>query len=154
MKKLVLVMMLAALAYGGWRWQRETPTEKPGTSLAFNRMWIDHLPSGEKDPFNILFLATPESIGGFAEETIWTGRIERFRFEADGETLRAVFPNTGEREQITYKATACDQADMDFCLEISGSKRGVSRYYSRSGWERRGVADIATFRDELLRAAN
>ena len=154
MKKLAMVLMLAAAVYGGWRWQREeAPADKRRAGLAFNRMWIDHLPSGEKDPFNILFLAKPESIGGFAEETVWTGRIERFRFEADGETIRAVFPATGEREQITVKARACDEADMDLCLEISGTKRGVSKYYSRSGWERRHISELSTFRDELLRDA-
>jgi hypothetical protein len=153
MKKLMLVTMLAAMVYGGWRWQREAPTAKPEASLAFNRMWIDHLPSGEKDPFNLLFLSKPESIGGFAEETMWNGHIERFRFGVEGETLRAVFPYTGDREQITIKATACDEAEMDFCLEVTGSKRGVPRYYSRNGWERRGVAEMATFRDELQHAA-
>lgn len=154
MKKLALVTMLAAAAYGGWRWQHTTPAAKPAAALAFNRMWIDHLPTGEKDPFNVLFLSKPESIGGFAEETIWNGRIERFRFAAEGETLRAVFPSSGDREVITIKATACEEADMDFCLDVTGSKRGVARYYSRMGWERRGVAEMATFRDELLHAAN
>lgn len=153
MKKLVMVLMLVAAVYGGWRWQREEPADKRRAGLAFNRMWIDHLPNGEKDPFNILFLAKPESIGGFAEETIWTGRIERFRFEADGETIRAVFPNTGDREHITVKARRCDEADMDYCLELSGTKRGVSKYYSRNGWERRHISELSTFRDELLRTA-
>jgi hypothetical protein len=153
MKKLVMVVMLVAAVYGAWRWQSEAPADKRRAGLAFNRMWIDHLPNGEKDPFNILIFAKPESIGGFAEETIWTGRIERFRYEADGETIRAVFPATGEREQLTVKARACDEADMDFCLEISGTKRGVSKYYSRSGWERHDIADLATFRAELLREA-
>ena len=152
MKKLALMAVLGVMVYGGWRWQRETPSESKA-SLAFNRFWVDHLPTGERDPFNVLVMSTPESIGGFAEETMWNGRIERFRFDADGDVIRAVFPYTGDREQITLKATKCDEADMDFCLEISGSKRGVSRYYSRSGWERRRGADITSFRDELLRTA-
>ncbi len=153
MKKLVLMAVLGVMVYGGWRWQRETPSDSKA-SLAFNRFWVDHLPTGERDPFNVLVMSTPESIGGFAEETMWNGKIERFRFVADGDTIRAVFPYTGDREQLTVKATACDEADMDYCLEITGSKRGVSRYYSRSGWERRGVADIEAFRAELQRTAN
>lgn len=138
MKKLVLAAMLAAVAYGGWRWRHAAPVDTSGPKLVFNRLWIDHLPSNERDPFHVFIASTPESIGGFAEETVWHGQMERFRFETAGDSIHAIFPWTGDREKLTLKATRCEEADMDFCLEISGSKHGVSHYYSRTGWERRG----------------
>lgn len=149
MKKLVLAAVLAATVYGGWRWQQTDPVETSSKNLVFNRLWIDHLPASERDAFNVLILSKPESMGGFAQETLWHGEIERFRFEAHGEEIRAVFPWKGDREQLRVKATACDEAEMDYCLDITGSKRGVSRYYSRNGWERRGMDDVDAFVREL-----
>jgi hypothetical protein len=150
MKKLLLVSMLAVIVYGGWRWQQEAPTDKSGASIAFNRAWVDHMPTSERDPFQLLVMSKQRSIGVFIAETQWAGEFERFRFQVEGDTIRAVFPMSGEREAITYKATACQEADMDYCLEITGSKHGVQRYYSRNGWDRRDVADLASFREELL----
>jgi hypothetical protein len=151
MKKLVLAAVLAVVAYGGWRWQHTEPAETSGSKLVFNRFWIDHLPAGERDTFNVFIASQPESIGAFAEETMWRGQMEKFRFEVQGDQIRAVFPWSGDREELTVRATRCDQTDMDFCLEVIGSKHGVSQYYSRNGWERRqGMDDIASFRSELL----
>jgi len=72
----------------------------------------------------------------FADQNHWRLELERFRYEAKGDAVQAIFPLSGDRESITAKATRCDEADWDFCLEVSGSKHGVTRYYSRLGWER------------------
>jgi hypothetical protein len=147
MKKLVLAVILATMAYVGWRWQHAASVETPSRKLVFNRMWVDHMPANERDTFNVFLIARPGSrpgsFGAFGEETRWHGQIERFRFDTDGGKIHAVFPWTGDREQFTVNATPCNEADMDFCLEITGSKHGVSRYYSRKGWERNDVDDAA-----------
>ena len=149
MKKLILAVVLATLAYGGYRWQHE-PAETSNRHLVFNRIWVDHLPTTEKDPFHVFGAFRPYAQGGFAVETRWHGEVERFRFEVDGEEIHAVFPWTGDREQIKVHAYRCQEHDMDFCLEMTGSKRGTQKYYSRSGWERRNVDDVETFRSSLF----
>jgi hypothetical protein len=100
----------------------------------------------ERDPFNVFVVHTPESIGGFAEETQWKGQIERFRFDMDGTTIHAVFPWTDTHEDIKVDARPCHEQGMDYCLELSGSSHGVSRYYSRTGWERKSGEDIEAFK--------
>ena len=150
MKKLVIVMILAAAAYGGMRWQQDAP-DRGNRSLAVNRFWVDHAPANERDPFNVFVVHVPEGIGAFAEETQWKGQIERFRFDMDGNTIHAVFPWTGTREDIKVDAHPCHEQDMDFCLELSGSSHGVTRYFSRTGWERKGDEDIEAFKARLAR---
>ena len=142
-----MVAVLAAVAYGGVNWsQRHDTSDGHRRNLAINRFWVDHVPVDERDPFNVFVVHTPESIGAFAEETRWKGQIERFRFEADGNTIHAVFPWTGTREDFKVDARPCNEQGMDYCLELSGSSHGVRRYYSRFGWERKGGEDIETFK--------
>jgi len=147
MKNLVMVAALGTIAYGGLKWQQRHETQDGRRkSLAVNRFWIDHAPTNEKDPFNVFVVHTPESIGGFAEETQWKGQIERFRFDIHGNTIHAVFPWTDTTEDIKVDARPCHEQGMDYCLELSGSSHGVKRYYSRTGWERKSGEDIEAFK--------
>ena len=146
-KKLAMVAVLAAAAYGGAKWkQRHDAYDGRGASLATNRFWIDHAPVNERDRFNVFVVHTPEGLGAFAEETQWNGQIERFRFDMDGNTIHAAFPWTDTREDIEVDARPCHEQGMDYCLELTGSSHGVGRYYSLIGWERKSGEDIEAFK--------
>lgn len=146
MKKLLLAASVAAMVYGGWQWQK-TDDERPKVEV-YNRLWIDHFPETEREVFNVFFATTPDGIGMFAEETIWHGEHERFRFSAAPGEIRAVFPWTNDRETIKVQAKKCDADGFDYCLEMSGASRGVTKYYSRKEWgERRDLGDVS----ELLK---
>jgi len=146
MKKMIVVMLVAAAAYAGWTWQHRSHSTRDGRTRATNRFWVDHPPANERDPFNVFVAHTPEGMGGFAEETQWKGQIERFRFDLEGDTIHAVFPWSGTREDIKLHARPCHEQGMDYCLELTGSSHGVGRYYSRIGWERKGGEDIEAFK--------
>ena len=150
MNKLLVAAGVGALAYGGWQWQQSTVDRDRNTVEVYNRLWIDHIPTSERDAFQVFLVHTPEGIGGFAEETQWRGQIERFRFQAAPGEIRAVFPWTGDREVIKVEAKKCDATGFDYCLELTGSNHGVKKYYSRKQWARRGFDDIAAIRAELL----
>jgi hypothetical protein len=144
MKKLVMVAVLAATTYGGVKWKQQH--DGRGRSVAMNRFWVDHLPTNERDRFNVFVVNTPEGLGAFAEETQWKGQIERFRFDVHGNTIQAVFPWTVTREDFKVVAKPCHEQGMDYCLELTGSGHGVNRYYSRVGWERKGGEDVEAFK--------
>ena len=135
MKKLLVLAVLAATAFMGWRWVDDAEPARAG--VVFNRFWIDHLPQGEKDTVRVFALWVPESFGVFADQNHWRVELERFRYEASGDQVRAIFPLSGDREELTVKASRCQEADFDFCLDVQGSKHGTTRYYSRLGWERK-----------------
>jgi hypothetical protein len=138
MKKLLVLAVLATTAFVGSRWMRSDGDAEPARSgLVFNRFWVDHMPQGEKDTVRVFALWVPESFGVFADQNHWRVELERFRYEASGDQVRAIFPLSGDREEITVKASRCREADFDFCLDVQGSKHGTTRYYSRLGWERK-----------------
>ena len=149
MRKLLVVAILIGAALAGWRYQHRAATSAR-RNLALNRFWVDHLPTNERDPFNVFVISAPEGIGAFAEETQWRGQIERFRFDIAGDVVHAVFPWSKTSEDITLHARACREHGMDYCLDVSGSTHGVTRYYSLTGWERKDAEDADAFVSRIL----
>jgi hypothetical protein len=130
MKKLVLIPLLAAVVYGGYHLRSHEPAHVD----VRDRVWIDHLPTNDRDTFNVFALLTQEPIGVFQATSVWKGNYEAFRYEKHGNEVRAMYPQNGDREKLTVSECKCDQRGMDYCLEISGSSRGVKKYYSRKDW--------------------
>jgi hypothetical protein len=140
MKKLVWILLLVVVAYLAWRWWRgtgEAATADRGQSLFYDRVWVDHLPGSQTDPFDTFAAVTEQPIGVFAHQSQWKGEWELFRYEPRGDgQLEAVFPaSKGGKARMSYRAWKCNEKkDFDFCLEISGGK-GPKKYYSQRGWE-------------------
>jgi hypothetical protein len=149
MKKVVLLMVLAAAAIG-WLGLRGGTPERDSDELLVDRLWIDHVPSDERDTVQAFIAMTEHSIGVFGASSTWRGGFEGFAFEADGGRLRLLYPQTGDREVVRTAARPCDERGMDFCLEITGASRGVKRYYSLEGWELPpGTDAAAAFKQRL-----
>jgi len=136
MKKILALALVSTVAYGGWRWhQHGSSSADAGPRLAFDRLWIDHLPRTERDTVQIVVLFHDESMGVFQATSRWKGTYEGFVYEANDGELRIVYPQNGDKDKARFKATECNERDMDYCLEVSGASRGVKKYYSREGWE-------------------
>jgi hypothetical protein len=151
MKKALLAMVVVAGAgYGVVRFRSEPPAPQHDKNLVTDRLWIDHLPRGERDVVQIFIAITEEPFGVFQAASRWKGEFELFRYERHGDEYRMVFPQTGTRDRVHVKATECNRGGMDYCLEIEGASRGVKRYYSREGWEVGSVRDIDTVTRKLL----
>ncbi len=72
MKKLVWIVLLVVVAYLAWRWWRgssELATADRGQSLFYDRVWVDHLPSSQTDPFDTFAAVTEQPIGVFAHQS-------------------------------------------------------------------------------------
>jgi hypothetical protein len=141
MKKLVLLVVLGAVAASVWSWNR-TAEPLDSDRLFANRVWIDHIPRNERDTINVFVAVSEHSIGAFQATSAWRGAFEAFRYEASGGELRLLYPQTGDRERVRTKARRCSDGGMDFCLEIDGASRGVKKYYSREGWEIDSTRDL------------
>jgi len=136
-KPLVMLGVVAAGALAVKLWigagVDDRSASEPG--LILDRVWVDHLPSGDRDTVNAFAAVTREPIGIFQSTSQWKGSYELFQYEASGAELRVVFPQTGDKEKVRARAWSCKERGMDFCLELAGSSRGVKRYHSRKGWE-------------------
>ena len=148
MKKLALAVVLTLVGAVAWRVHTR---DAPDAKLLFGRFWIDHEPRDEKETFQALFVDGEHPFGHFAARTVWTGQWEGFHYHVlprqEG-AIDLLFGATRERQRARYVARRCHENGFDFCLELSGSSRGVKRYYSKKEWQ---VPD-GDAADRLLRA--
>jgi hypothetical protein len=133
MRKLILLVAVAAVGVGVWKFRGTH--QKPDPQLVENRIWIDHMPRNDRDQISVFAALSDESFGVFGKQSAWKGEFEIFQYEGHGGELRLTFPQDGDHEKVRAKASACGDKGFDYCLEISGSSRGVKRYYSMEGWE-------------------
>lgn len=132
MKKPLLILglvVVGVLALARWTIRRD------GDVAVFDRIWIDQLPSKPKDTGNAFAAITKQPLGVFQAASQYKGSFEIFSYKANGDELQVVYPQTDDKEKIRVRAWKCKERDMDYCLEVSGSTRGVKRYRSRRGWE-------------------
>jgi len=131
MNKLVVVAAVVVGIAGIATWR----THHHARALLEDRLWVDRVPSNDRDVINVFVTLGERSLGAFQAASAWRGTYEGFRYESSGDELRMLFPQTGDKERATARARKCDVRGMDYCLELSGTSRGVTRYFSRKGWE-------------------
>jgi hypothetical protein len=153
MKKLLVLLMVSAVGVVAWKWRGGADAEPTNAKLVVDRLWIDHVPTSDRDTFQLFAALTEDPVGVFQQSSVWQGSYELFRYESQGEEYRMVFPQNGDKDTVRAKARACKEAGMDYCLELSGTSRGAKRYFSRKGWELRSVADEQALAAELARGA-
>ena len=152
MKKLLVLVVVSAVGVGAWRWHSTSAVSTSDAKLVQDRIWVDHVPKNDRDVFNVFLALTEQPFGIFQQTSAWKGSHEIFRYEANDGELRLVFPQNGDKETVRAKARTCNEGGMDYCLELSGSSRGVKRYYSRKGWEIDSLAGEQTKIDEISRS--
>jgi hypothetical protein len=137
MKKLLFLLLLVLAAYLLWRyWWRDSAETARGQQLFYDRIWVDHLPKSDTDTFQIMAAVTEQPIGIFQATSQWKGQFELFRYQARGDgQLEIVFPQTGTRDKVRYRAWKCSEQRFDFCLQLDGASRGIKKYYSLEGME-------------------
>jgi hypothetical protein len=135
MKKLALTFTVV-IVLGGLGW-RARHTDAPDPALLFHQFWIDHEPRDENEKFALLFVNADHPFGHFGTRTMWTAQLEFFHYHIvprEAGVIDLLFGATRERQRVRYTARPCHERGFDFCLDISGSSRGVKRYYSKKEW--------------------
>jgi hypothetical protein len=143
MKKLALALLVLTVGVT-WRTMRHDAVDP---KLIFDRFWVDHEPRDRHEKFQAMFVSGEHPFGHFATRTVWTGQWEGFHYHVvpkESGVLELLFGNTDERQRMRYSARPCRDNGFDFCLDVSGTSRGVRRYYSRKEW-------VAATEDEVLR---
>ena len=148
MKKVLLVIVAVVVGVSLWSWRRGAAPDSD-KNLITDRIWIDHIPRGERDTIQVFAAVSEHSVGVFQATSQWRGAFEAFRYETSGGEMRLLFPQTGDRETVRAKARRCNEGGMDFCLELDGASRGVKRYYSREGWEIGGARDLDAIEHQI-----
>jgi len=139
MKKLTLIVVLVGLAVVAARALR---SDAPDEKLVFDRIWLDHLPANDRDMVHVFAVLRDDGFGVFQSTSRWKGEHELFQNEPRGGKLVVFYPQSRQREEITYRAGACDGGEFEYCLELKGASRGVKKYVSKKGWEIGSRADL------------
>jgi hypothetical protein len=135
-KKLLFLLLLILAAYLLWWWWHSGRAAGRGQELFYDRLWVDHLPTSETDSFRVFAAVTEQPLGVFQSASVWKGEYELFRHEPRGDGLMVIlYPQSRQKEQVSYRATRCQEHSFDFCLELGGASRGARRYFSQKGWE-------------------
>lgn len=154
-KQLLILALLGTVSYGAYRLvgssdsKTEAPVATDGEQLVLDRIWIDHIPKNDRDTIQVFAAISEEPFGVFQAASTWKGSYELFRYEASGNTLKIVYPQSNDKDTVKHNARRCSENQMDFCLELSGGSRGVKRYYSRKGWEIDNVHSPAELADRV-----
>ncbi|HEY4238394.1 MAG TPA: hypothetical protein VGM88_01190 [Kofleriaceae bacterium] len=143
MKRTIGILLVAGAAVGAYKWHASSTAPAHGVSAA-DRVWIDHLPQNGKEKVQAFVMVSEASMGVFDRSSQWEGAYQLFRFEQNGQDIRAMFPQSGKGERWIAETTECAKNGFDYCLHLTGASQGVQNYYSKKGWEvRGGDADAA-----------
>lgn len=148
--KLLLALVVTVAAVALWRGRTH---DAPNPKLVFDRFWVDHEPKAPGDKFKVFFISGEEPFGRFVNRTIWTGLWEGFHYHMkptrDG-VIDCYFGETNEWQQLRYTARPCNDHGFAFCLDVSGTSRGVQHYYSKKEWGARSLADVDALAEHLV----
>ena len=104
--------------------------------LLVGRIWIDHLPQRDTEHFEVFVAVEEGSVGVFQRASAYEGAFEVFKHEPRGDgKIQLLFPQSKKKYDVKYDAKACREKGFDFCLTLDGAPRGVSKYFSKNGWE-------------------
>jgi hypothetical protein len=129
MKKLAWFVVGAALLGGYWY-----SAEPQSDDIAFNRIWLSHLPQHERDKFDLVAFIHDDKIGIFQDTSAFQGSYDVFGYSGGSGTVTLHMLQDNKKVKATYTATKCNVKNFDYCLEIKGTPRGPVRYYSQEDW--------------------
>lgn len=145
MKKSVLLVTAAALL-GGYYWFGAEPQSD---DIAFNRIWISHLPQHDRDKFSLAAFIQDDKIGIFQDTSAYQGSYDIFGYSGNSGTVTLHMLQDNKKVKVTYTASKCNVKNFDYCLEIKGSPRGPVRYYSQEDWVIESKAEALALSQEI-----
>jgi hypothetical protein len=104
-----------------------------GRRALVSHVWIDHMPTGPKDTFNVLVFDDESRSGVYNRARFYKGEYEMFAFQAEGKRLSLVFPDDGERAATKFKIERIDDEPPFVArLTLDDSPRGPDAYLGLS----------------------
>jgi len=110
--------------------------------LLTDRNWIDRMPRTERDKLHVYRFVPSMGGGVFQDRTLYKGTFELFHFDAKGDELHFVLPETHQDIVSKFRIESVDGPEpFDLKLTIDADPRGPSVYYGmRSETDRDGHA--------------
>ena len=136
--KYILVLVLIVFV-AWWYWSNDKESESQITQIEeleplVDRLWIDHIPTTEREKVDFFLMLQEPTIGVFSKSSAYEGDWASFEWGLDG-GLHLVMLQNDKKHKLKasiLKGAAC--APFDYCLKLKGAPRGSKRYGSMEDW--------------------
>jgi hypothetical protein len=128
-----LAALSIALLTAGCSSKRQVLSSEKAREALIDRNWVDIWPTKKSERLHV-YRFTPSMGGGvYQDRTMFVGKFELFMFEATGEEIRFMFPETRKRYTARYTIEKIDgPKPFTVKLTLKKSPRGPAVYY---GWD-------------------
>lgn len=130
----VLIMVLAAW----WLWPKGSCDKHAPTGgdfeLLANRIWIDHIPTNEREKINVFLMLDEPTFGMFSKSSAYEGDWAAFEWSMEKGLVLKMLQNETKHRVNPKLATGARCAPFDHCLKLGGSPRGPKKYGSMEDW--------------------
>ena len=140
--KLIALALVGACSFGVWKAATAllAGDEAQGTKHAVNQMWIDHVPTDERDMVThfVLIDHREGQFGVIAQASRWRLGAEGFRWQMQRDDLRMYFPQENARGQVKVETWECEgeaPAPFQLCMKLTNKNGRSLVLYSREDWE-------------------
>jgi hypothetical protein len=98
--------------------------------LLIDRNWIDRMPETKHDQLHVYRFVPTMGGGVFQDRTLFKGTFELFQFEATGDQIRFVMPETDQKVTSSYRIDeVAGPEPFDLRLTVGDDPRGPHIYY-------------------------
>lgn len=123
-----------------------------------NRVWIDEIPTSERQKINWFLGIDDPQIGLFQKTSVYEGDYTVFawRGKKDG-VIEIEMLQSEKSHKLKVKTGNKDCGRFDYCMTVKGAPRGAKKYYSMKDWIIEGAqtpGEAATRARALVQAAS
>jgi len=134
---LVSTILLLATAWYCWPESEDDASVSDGVmeQLLVNRIWIDQIPTKERDKVNVFVMVDEPQIGVFSNSSSFEGEWAMFEWDlTEGFHLRMLQKDTSHKLKVMVMKDPKRCAPFDYCLKMRGAPKGVKKYGSMEDW--------------------
>tara|TARA_R110002096_G_scaffold408075_3_gene607078 strand:- start:57405 stop:57893 length:489 start_codon:yes stop_codon:yes gene_type:complete len=139
-----LLVALALVLAAWWFWPSPEEANDNGGNfdVLANRIWIDHIPTNERDKISVFILFDDPTFGGFSTSSAFEGDWTAFEWSLD-KGLKIHMLQADKKHHLKPKiASGAACAPFDHCLTLKGAPRGPKKYGSMEDWVVNGQAEF------------
>ncbi len=159
----VLWLVVPALV-AGYLWMGGDDDERDGADEAdaaadvtwHNRVWIDEIPTSERQKINWFLGIDDPQIGLFQKTSVYEGDYTVFAWRGKKAGVVEIEMLQSEKtHKLKVKTSTKDCGRFDYCMVVKGAPRGAKKYYSMKDWvieDARSIAEMTTAARALVAA--
>lgn len=125
-----------------------------GKNHVVNRAWIDKIPETMRDKIDVFIAHDDPQYGAFQHTSAFEGDYSVFQWKRakSGNGKYAItMLQSGRQHQLRARVTRKNCKQFDMCMDLQGTPRGATRYYSMEDWVIEGNATPARIQ-QFIRA--